>query len=101
VRLNESLFYDLRAGATIRCRCGHELGPVGTHYKHLAAMAVFPVQRIGPEVNPHRWNGDRFELREFYCPGCATLLELEIARPGDPLLEDVELDLEHAQAEGP
>jgi N-methylhydantoinase B len=97
VRLNESLFYDLRGEPTVRCRCGHELGPTGTHYKHLAAMAVFPVQRIGPEVNPHRWNGDRFELREFYCPGCATLLEIEIARPDDPLLADAELELERAE----
>ena len=56
-------------------------------------MAVFPVQRIGPDVNPHGWNGARFELREFYCPGCATLLEIEIARPDDPLLADAELDL--------
>ena len=63
-------------------------------------MAVFPVQRIGPDVNPHRWNGDRFELREFYCPGCATLLELEIARPEDPLLADVELDLGSVRTEG-
>ena len=101
VRLNESLFYDLRDGATVRCRCGHQLGPAGVHYKHLAAMAVFPVQRIGPDVNPHRWNGDRFELREFYCPACATLLELEIARPDDPLLADVELDLDSAPTEGP
>jgi acetone carboxylase gamma subunit len=49
------------------------------------------VQRIGPEVNPTHWNGARFELREFYCPGCFTLLELEIARPDDPLLEDTRL----------
>jgi len=97
VRLNESLFYDLRGEPTVRCRCGYELGPTGTHYKQLAAMAAFPVQRIGPEVNPLRWNGDRFELREFYCPGCATLLEIEIARPDDPLLADAELDLEQAE----
>ena len=49
------------------------------------------MQRVGPEVNPHRVNGDRFELREFYCPGCWTLLEVEIARPDDPLLEDARL----------
>jgi acetone carboxylase gamma subunit len=49
------------------------------------------VQRIGPEVNPTRWNGARFELREFYCPACYTLLEIEIARPDDPVLEDVRL----------
>ena len=100
IRLNESLFYDVRDGETVRCRCGHRLGPAGVHYKHLAAMAVLPVQRIGPDVNPHRWNGDRFELREFYCPGCATLLELEIARPEDPLLADVELDLGSVRTEG-
>jgi N-methylhydantoinase B len=92
-RLSESLFYDLRGEPTVRCRCGHELGPANRNYKELAAHAVFPVQRIGPEVNPYSWNGARFELREFYCPGCYTLLEVEIARPRDPLLADVSLAL--------
>src|SRR5581483_11476331 len=73
-RLNESLYYDLEDGErTIRCRCGHVLGPAARPYKELAAWAAYPVQRIGPEVNPTRWNGARFELREFYCPGCFTL----------------------------
>ncbi len=93
VRLSESLFYDLREDPSIRCRCGHVLGPADRHYKELAAWAVFPVQRIGPEVNPAQWNGARFELREFYCPGCLALLEIEIARPGEPLLLDVSLAL--------
>jgi N-methylhydantoinase B len=91
VRLNEALFYDLRGGARYRCRCGHVLGPATENYKRLAAQARFPVQRIGPEVNPSHWNGDRFELREFYCSGCFTLVEIEIARPDDPLVEDVRL----------
>jgi N-methylhydantoinase B len=94
VRLNESLFYDLRDEPSVRCRCGHELGPASHGYKDLAARAVFPVQRIGPEVNPTHWNGARFELREFYCPGCFTLIEIEIARPEDPVLEDVALALD-------
>jgi acetone carboxylase gamma subunit len=51
-------------------------------------VARFPVQRIGPEVNPHRIGGDRFELREFCCPRCWTRLDVEIARPGDPILDD-------------
>jgi N-methylhydantoinase B len=94
VRLSEALFYDLtRQPPVYRCRCGHALGAVDASYKELAAQARYPVQHIGPEVNPGRIGGARFELREFYCPGCFTLLEVEIARPADPILDDSRLAL--------
>jgi N-methylhydantoinase B len=94
VRLSEALFYDLGADpVAYRCRCGHALGPANVPYKQLAAQARFPVQRVGPEVNPYRVGGSRFELREFYCPGCYTVLEVEIARPTDPVLDDARLTL--------
>jgi N-methylhydantoinase B len=94
VRLSEALFYDVSHDpAVVRCRCGHVLGPVDVPYKELAAQARYPVQHIGPEVNPMRIGGERFELREFYCPGCFTLLEVEIARPADPILDDARLAL--------
>jgi N-methylhydantoinase B len=94
VRLSEALFY-FQDGDVLRyrCRCGCVLGPADVPAKSVAAMARFPVQRIGPEVNPHRINGDRFELREFYCPNCFTLLEVEIARPEDPVLDDAALSV--------
>jgi N-methylhydantoinase B len=92
VRLLEALFYDVRDDTSVyRCRCGAALGPADVPYKELAAQARFPVQRIGPEVNPEDIGGGRFELREFYCPACTTLLEVEIARPADPLLDDARL----------
>jgi N-methylhydantoinase B len=94
VRLSEALFCDLsRRPPVYRCRCGHVLGSVDVAYKQLAARAIYPVQRIGPEVNPHRIGGNRFELREFYCPRCFTLLEVEIARPHDPIIDDARLAL--------
>jgi N-methylhydantoinase B len=94
-RLSETLFCDLdQRPALLRCRCGHALGPLDVPYKQLAAQARYPVQRIGPEVNPQRVGGGRFELREFYCPGCFTLLETEIARPGDPILDDARIALQ-------
>ena len=34
------------------------------------------------------------ELREFYCPGCATQLEVEAVTPGYPLIFDFLPDLE-------
>jgi N-methylhydantoinase B len=94
MRLSEVLFYDRSSDPVVyRCRCGHALGPVNVPYKQLAAQASFPVQRIGPEVNPYRIGGNRFELREFYCPGCFTLLEVEIARPMNPIVDDARLSL--------
>jgi acetone carboxylase gamma subunit len=32
-------------------------------------------------------------VRDYYCPGCVVLLEVEVAQPDDPLLVDVELEL--------
>jgi N-methylhydantoinase B len=94
VRVSEALYCDVQQRpAVYRCRCGQVLGPVHVAYKELAAQARYPVQHIGPEVNPTRIGGARFELREFYCPGCFTLLEVEIARPADPLLDDARLAL--------
>jgi N-methylhydantoinase B len=93
VRLGEALFYDLGTPGEprLRCRCGHVLGPATVPPKRLMAMARWPVQTIGPEVNPYAINGARFELREFYCPSCGTRLEVEVARPEDPLLDDANL----------
>lgn len=94
LRFSEALFYDLsRDRPVVRCRCGHVLGPADASYRQFTAIARYPVQRIGPEVNPYRIGGERFELREFYCPHCYTCLEVEVARPGDPVLDDARLSL--------
>jgi N-methylhydantoinase B len=89
VRVAEAVYCEAIDGdLRLRCRCGHVLGPAHASAKLHAAMARLPVQAIGPEVNPHAVNGARFELREFYCPACMTRLETEIARPGDPVVDD-------------
>ena len=88
-RVSETVYCETKAGKMqLRCRCGHVLGPANKSPKMYAAMARLPVQSIGPEVNPHEINGHRFELREFFCPSCMTRLEVEIARPEDPVLDD-------------
>ncbi|MGD9768992.1 MAG: hydantoinase B/oxoprolinase family protein [Pseudolabrys sp.] len=89
MRVSESVYAERASGKLqLRCRCGCVLGPADKSPKMYAAMAKLPVQTIGPEVNPHEINGARFELREFYCPSCMTRLEVEIARPDDPVLDD-------------
>ena len=52
-----------------------------------------PVQQAGPWVDPLGIGGDRFVCREFFCPGCVTLLDVEIAQRGEPILWDTRLDV--------
>jgi len=59
-----------------RCACGADLGPVGSNWKDRAASRQVPPESCGPHVRLHA----ELELREFSCPDCATLLELEVCR---------------------
>ncbi len=100
VRIAELLYCDLRPEPpVVRCRCGRVLGPVDQPVKRVAARAHFPLQRIGPDVNRHGIGGGRFELREFYCPGCFTRIDVEIARREDPLLDDADISVEWLRSE--
>jgi N-methylhydantoinase B len=100
IRIGEALYCDLTGERPLtRCRCGQPLGPPDVSFKDFAARARFPVQRIGPDVNRTRIGPDRFELREFYCPGCFTRLDVETARPADPILEDARLSVAWLETE--
>jgi N-methylhydantoinase B len=89
VRVAEAVYVDASGGTLrLRCLCGCDLGPAERAPKLGCAMATLPVQAIGPEVNPHMVHGARFVLREFYCPSCMTRIEVEVARPDDPVLDD-------------
>jgi acetone carboxylase gamma subunit len=48
------------------------------------------------EVYPPMMHSDPewMVLREFYCPGCASLLEVEAVPPGYPIIQDFQPDLE-------
>lgn len=60
-------------------------GPTTESYKEHAIVCELPPRVAGP-----RHNGtEQFVLREFYCPGCATMLEVETTRKGDPMIKDI------------
>jgi N-methylhydantoinase B len=77
--------------AQFACRCGALLGPAAENYKLHALEARYPLTRIGPAIRPALLGSAPFELREYYCPGCAILFEAEVARKGDPVLWDTEV----------
>ncbi|MDP2662335.1 MAG: hydantoinase B/oxoprolinase family protein, partial [Dehalococcoidia bacterium] len=75
----------------VRCRrCGVVISPAGDNYKLHLPVGEFPLRRGGPVTAPLRDSG-RFILREFYCPGCWTLLEVETNLKGALFIRDVEL----------
>jgi acetone carboxylase gamma subunit len=89
-RINEYLRLDGDGDErTVVCRCGHVIGPATENYKLHLLMRERPVQAAGPWVDPNHIGGDAFVCREFFCPGCVTLLDVEIAQRGEPILWDV------------
>jgi len=76
---------DVSGQQVIRCvKCRHVFGPIKESYKEHAIVSERPPRQAGP-----RHDGiEQFVLREFYCPGCATMLDVEMCRKGEPIIRD-------------
>ncbi len=77
-------------GDTVRCmKCGTLTSPADQNYKDYIPYRERPLSVAG------RWRSTtaEFLLREFYCSGCATMLDVEMTRRGDPALWDVSLSI--------
>lgn len=81
------------ADRRFRCaKCGHDLGLTTENYKTHALLREGSVQGSGPLAgDPARFIDDEIVLRQYFCPGCVTLLDNEINRAGSALLWDIEL----------
>ncbi|WP_026819995.1 acetone carboxylase subunit gamma [Arthrobacter castelli] len=80
----------------VKCDCGHEFGSYQDNWKNQALIRVRGDRESIAEIYPGRYTCDPewMELREFICPGCVTLLEVEAAPPGFPIVFDFLPDLE-------
>lgn len=68
----------VKAGSesVVRCqKCGRQLCRSGQDYKDFVRMAEYPLTRASPRNSRTR----RFVLRESCCPGCGTLLDVEMS----------------------
>ena len=95
--IGEHLFIaSTAAGMKTKCECGHVFGPHDRNWKLEALINVRRDPQSLAQIYPHSdcCDGDWMELREFICPGCATLLEVEACAPGFPIVHDFEPDLE-------
>lgn len=83
-------------GRVVKCDCGHEFGDYRENWKFNALIRVRGDRESVEEIYPGRYACDPewMEIREFVCPGCSTLLEVEAAPPGFPMVFDFLPDLE-------
>jgi acetone carboxylase gamma subunit len=80
----------------VKCDCGRELGDHRENWKLEALVFVRRTDDALREIYPDKMHGDARwnHLREFFCPQCMTLLEVEAVPPGYPLVHDFVPDLE-------
>ncbi len=93
--LQEHLYVVEKPGGTrvVRCDCGQEFGDCRRNWKEAALVherdgSDGEVYR-GPRIADPDWT----ILREFYCPECATQLDVEVVPRGYPFIFNFEPDL--------
>lgn len=64
--------------------CGHQLTHGDENWKDQAVQRLAPLSSAGPL----RFDNVTFHLREYFCPGCATALDVEVAAADVPPLYD-------------
>lgn len=102
VAITEYLAIDLAKDRWECRRCDHDLGSARSNYKEGCLVA----DRDPREVHDAVVTGDYTfapdpewcRLVEFYCPHCATLIEVEYLPPGHPITHDIELDIDALKA---
>lgn len=95
--LSDHLFIVLKGDERIvRCGCGHEFGDWRCNWKLNALILVRDTEQALEEIYPGMSAPDpRFgELREYICPGCGVLLDVEAVPRGYPVIFDTLPDLD-------
>jgi N-methylhydantoinase B len=83
-------------GLRMACaKCAADLGAVRDNYKEQCVRRESDISAANPNIGDwRRYIDDRPVFRQFFCPGCGALVENEISRADDPLLRDIELDMD-------
>src|SRR5262249_40896565 len=96
-RITEYLNLTNRGGERgVACsRCGQPLGSTCENYKLHCHPVDRGVQTASTLVGePTRLIDDRVQFRQFCCPACGGLIENEVCRDQDAVLQDIELETE-------
>jgi acetone carboxylase gamma subunit len=87
--LHEHLYIVLKENQRIvKCDCGYEFGDYKENWKKKSRVRVRDTFDSIEELYLKDMGSDPEwqELREYYCPGCFTLLDVEAVPPGYPTI---------------
>jgi len=84
---------DSDAGANvIACDCGTVLATASENWKSGALVKESPISDGNLLIpDPARLTDDDVVMRQFACPGCLRLLDVDLSRREDPPLWDIRL----------
>lgn len=99
--ITEYLAIDLKTEMWTCRKCDHEIAPARGNYKE--GLLVYnrdpreihkPI--IDPELYEFTFSPDPkwCQILEYYCPSCATQMEVEYLPPGHPPIYDMEFDID-------
>ena len=73
-------------------KCGHVLGPARENYKNFAKKRTVPIWKNEPGyLASFSKQSDRFVMREYYCPGCAIMFEVDMVHKDEPPIHSIEI----------
>jgi acetone carboxylase gamma subunit len=87
--LHEHLYIVSKNGERIvKCDCGYEFGDYKINWKTKCRVNVRDTFEQIEQLYPKDMGSDPQweELREYFCPGCFTLLDVEAVPPGYPTI---------------
>jgi len=80
----------------VKCTCAHEFGDYRVNWKLIALINVRNTPQTIKEIYPYTGAPDPeyCEIREYFCPGCGNLLQVETVPAGYPVVFDFLPDLD-------
>jgi acetone carboxylase gamma subunit len=99
VPLNDHLYVVEREDGDriVKGECGHEYCDADDNWKRACQIRVresdAEMEQLYPkwQTSDPNWN---FQIREFFCPDCYSLLEVDAVPAGYPILQSFEPDIE-------
>lgn len=81
-------YLGVDATREIKCKkCGYVFCDVHENYKEYALMREVVPSTIGP-IRPGKEDKDWCIYREFFCPGCATMIQVDSVPAGEYILDN-------------
>jgi acetone carboxylase gamma subunit len=73
-------------------KCGEVLGSAKQDYKDFALKRTVPISKAQPEyLASYATKSGHFVLKEYYCPKCAVMFEVDMTAKNEPQIHSIEL----------